>query len=40
MHPPTSPDPAVHSAAILELIELQVTDKLASAYILRAIIHF
>ena len=30
-HPPTSPDPAVHSPAVLELIELQVTDKLTSA---------
>ena len=31
-HPPTSPDPAVHSPAVLELIELPVTDNLTSAY--------
>jgi len=31
-HPPTSPDPAVHSPAVLELIELQVTDNLTSPY--------
>ena len=31
-HPPTSPDPAVHSPAVLELIELPVTDNLTSVY--------
>ena len=31
MHPSTSPDPAVHSPAVLELIALQVTDSLKGA---------
>ena len=37
MHPPTSPDPQVHSPAVLELIELRVTDKLTSECIIDAI---
>jgi hypothetical protein len=30
MHPSTSPDPAVHSSAVLELLGLRVTDKLTN----------